>query len=121
MVRKDTKTNPSLINLIDDLKKKSFEEKVSIWKDVAKRLNKSSRRQSEVNISKINRYSDDSETVLIPGKVLSSGELNHKVSVVALKFSESAQEKIENAGGECIYINDILDKNPKGNNIKILE
>ena len=61
------------------------------------------------------------ETILVPGKVLSNGDLENKVDVVALKFSAKAQEKIENAGGECISIDEIMDKNPKGSNIRIFE
>jgi large subunit ribosomal protein L18e len=121
MVRKITKTNPNIIELIGTLKKKSNSEEAAIWKDVAKRLERSTRRKSQVNLSTINRHSSADETVLIPGKVLGSGEINHKVNVVALGFSQSAQEKIENAGGECLDIGTALEKNPKGSNIRILE
>ena len=55
------------------------------------------------------------------GKVLSNGDLENKVDVVALKFSAKAQEKIESAGGECISIDEIMESNPKGSNIRIME
>ncbi len=116
-----TKTNPKLVELIGTLKEKSYQENVAIWKDVAKRLERSNRRKAEVNISQINRHSSPDETVLVPGKILGSGELNHKVNVVALNFSKRAEEKIAAAGGECLDISEILDKNPKGNKIRIIE
>ncbi|MGF7118194.1 50S ribosomal protein L18e [Methanobacterium oryzae] len=116
-----TKTNPKLVELIGTLKEKSYQENVAIWKDVAKRLERSNRRKAEVNISQINRHSSPDETVLVPGKILGSGELNHKVNVVALNFSKRAEEKIDAAGGECLDISEILDKNPKGNKIRIIE
>jgi large subunit ribosomal protein L18e len=116
-----TKTNPKLVELIGTLKEKSYQEEVAIWKDVAKRLERSNRRKAEVNISQINRYTSPDETVLVPGKILGSGELNHKVNVVALNFSKKAEEKIAAAGGECLDISEILDKNPKGNKIRIIE
>ena len=121
MPKKITKTDPNLVELIKNLKEKSYNEKVAIWKDVAKRIQRATRRRAEVSLSKINRVSNSDETVLIPGKVLSDGNLDHKVNVAALKFSKTAQEKIEKSGGECISISGILDKNPKGNNIRILE
>jgi large subunit ribosomal protein L18e len=121
MVRKITKTNPNIIELIKNLKEKSYEEEAAIWKDVARRLGRSTRRRAQVNVSKINRHSSVDETVLIPGKVLGSGSLDHKVQVVAIGFSKMAQEKIEKAGGECFDISAMLDKNPKGNNIRIIE
>lgn len=116
-----TKTNPKLVELIGTLKEKSYQEDVAIWKDVAKRLERSNRRKAEVNISQINRHSSPDETVLVPGKILGSGELSHKVNVVALNFSKRAEEKIAAAGGECLDISEILDKNPKGNKIRIIE
>ncbi|MDR3062953.1 MAG: 50S ribosomal protein L18e [Methanobrevibacter sp.] len=121
MVRKNTKTNPNLIQIIRTLKDKSHSEDVAIWINVAKKLERSTRSYPDVNLSKINRYSAEGETVLIPGKVLSDGVLDHKVNVVALKFSESASTKIESAGGKTISLTEILEENPKGNNIKILE
>lgn len=121
MAKRLTKTNPNLIELINILKKKSNTENVAIWKDVAKRIQRATRRKAEVNLSKINRVSTKDETVLIPGKVLSNGTLDHNVKVVALNFSKIAQEKIENSGGECISFDEIIEKNPKGTNIRILE
>ena len=74
-----------------------------------------------INLSDINRNVAADETILVPGKVLSNGELDKKVNVVALKFSAKAQEKIESAGGECISIDEIIEANPKGSNIRIME
>ncbi|WP_296795116.1 50S ribosomal protein L18e [uncultured Methanobrevibacter sp.] len=119
--KKIIKTNPNLIELINKLNKQSKSEDAAIWKDVASRLSRSNRRTAEVNLSNINRHAEADETILVPGKVLSNGELDKKVNVVALKFSAKAQEKIESAGGECISIDEIIETNPKGSNIRIIE
>ena len=121
MVKKIIKTNPNLIELINKLYEKSRSEDAAIWKDVAQRLERSNRRTAEVNLSDIDRHAEDGETILVPGKVLSNGDLDKKVDVVAFKFSAKAQEKIENAGGECISIEEIMESNPKGSNIRIME
>ena len=107
--------------LINKLNKKSKTENAAIWKDVANRLGRSNRRTAEVNLSDIARYANADETVLVPGKVLSNGDLTEKVNVAAFKFSQKAQEKIESAGGECVSIDDIMESNPKGSNIRIME
>ena len=121
MVKKIIKTNPNLIELINKLYEQSRNEDVAIWRDVAQRLERSNRRTAEVNLSDIDRYAEDGETILVPGKVLSNGDLDKKVDVVAFKFSAKAQDKIENAGGECISIEEIMESNPKGSNIRIME
>ena len=111
MAKKIIKTNPNLIELINKLYEQSRNEDVAIWKDVAQRLERSNRRTAEVNLSDIARHAEAGETILVPGKVLSN----------ALKFSAKAQEKIESAGGECIAIDEIIESNPKGSNIRIME
>lgn len=121
MARNVIKTNPNLIALAHNLRKKSYDEDVAIWKKVAAKLEKSTRNQPEVNVANINRYTSENETVVIPGKVLSNGNLDHKVVVAALKFSETAKAEIEKAGGNCISIADLVEKNPKGSNVKIMQ
>ena len=105
--------------LIEELKRKSKEEGVALWKDVAERLEKPRRRYAEVNLSKINRYARDGETVLVPGKVLGSGRLERRVTVAALGFSKSAYESI-NAVGRCMSIEELMRENPKGSNVRIM-
>ncbi|HMK54536.1 MAG TPA: 50S ribosomal protein L18e [Methanobacteriaceae archaeon] len=116
-----TKTNPQITQLVKILKEKSYQEKAAVWKKLAQRLEKPTRQSAEVNISRINRYSTPDETVLVPGKVLGSGSLDHKVRVVALDFSQSAADKILSAGGECLDINQLLEENPQGNGVRIIE
>ncbi len=115
------KTNPQLNQLINILKEKAYQEEVPLWKDLARRLSKPTRRHAEVNISRINRHTSEDETVLVPGKVLGSGALDHKVQVAALDFSQTAVEKIINAGGKCLDITLLIEENPKGSRIKIIE
>jgi len=57
----------------------------------------------------------------VPGKVLGSGNLDHRVQVVALSFSQTARDKIERAGGECLTLGKIVEENPAIKNIKIIE
>jgi len=115
------KTNPQITGLIKSLKEKSYQEEAAIWKDLARKLERSTRRQAEVNLSKINRHTATDELVLVPGKVLGSGVLDHKVQIAALNFSKTAQEKIGNVGGECLDINQLMEKNPKGSGVRIIE
>lgn len=110
--------NPFLIDLIEYLKEKSNEENVRIWKDIAKRLSK---QRVNVNLSKINRHTSKEDQVLIAGKVLGSGRLNHPVTVAAFNFSKSAKEKIEQEDGKAISIRELSRINPKGTGVKIIK
>lgn len=119
-MRKVKKTNPELIKLIRFLRKQSSENKVKIWKDIAERLAKPRRQQIAVNISRLNRYTEKNEMVVVPGKVLGAGKINHPIKVTAFAFSEKAKEKIKAARGKCLSFFELVRKNPKGSKIKII-
>lgn len=115
------KTNPQINQLIRILKEKARQEEAPLWKDLARRLEKPTRRQAEVNLSSINLNTAEDEIVLVPGKVLGSGALDHKVQVAALDFSQQAAEKIVDAGGKCLDITLLLEENPKGSGVRIIQ
>ncbi|ACS89409.1 MULTISPECIES: 50S ribosomal protein L18e [Thermococcus] len=118
------RTGPTDINLrrlIRYLRKKSNEENVKVWKDIAWRLERPRRQKAEVNISKINRHTKEGDIIVVPGSVLGAGDLDHKVIVAAWKFSEKAKEKIIQAGGEAITIEDLIERNPRGSGVIIME
>ena len=112
--------NPELISVTRFLKSKAAEFNAPIWRTLAKNLEKSKHRRCVVNLSRINRYSADGDTVTVPGKVLGSGTLDHTVSVAAFQFSEEAKKKIEATGGECLTFSALIEKNGKGTNLRII-
>jgi len=114
------KSNIQLIKLIEELKKQSSLESVKIWKRIAKDLESSSRRRATVNLYKINQHTKADETIIVPGKVLSVGEIDHKVNIAAYNFSEQAKEKIIKAQGKVLSIYELLKQNPKGKGVRII-
>jgi large subunit ribosomal protein L18e len=120
MAKRMMKTNPMLRTLIQDLKKKSYEHEAPIWKDIAIRLEKPKKNWPEVNLDRINKYVKENETALVPGKVLSSGKLTKKLTIAAWAFSETSLEKIKKAGGKSMSIEDLVETNPTGKDIRIL-
>lgn len=116
MVKRTGPTNEELASLIEDLKKFSLAEKSPIWKRIAKDLAKPTRQRRVVNIAKLNRFTKKGDLVIVPGKVLGTGDLNHDLTVAAWQFSSSAKEKIKN----IITIRDLMKKQPKGKGVRIL-
>lgn len=113
-------TNEELKNLICELYKISNESEVPLWRTIAYDLEKPSRIRRIVNIHRIQRNTKDDDIIVVPGKVLSDGELDHKVVVAAFKFSQNAKEKIVKAGGKAISIIELLKENKKGSKVKII-
>jgi len=120
MATRMKKTNPMLISLIQDLKKQAYEQKAPIWKDIARRLEKPLQNWPVVNLKRIDLYINEKETALVPGKVLSPGNLTKKVNIAAWSFSEKSLEKIKKAGGKSLTIQELIQTNPKGKDIRIM-
>jgi large subunit ribosomal protein L18e len=115
-----TKTNPALQGLIHDLKRRAQAQEAPVWKDVALRLEKPTRQQATVNLSTLERALAKGETAVVAGKVLSAGTLTKPVTVAAWGFSSGARMKIEAAGGSCLSIPELAQKNPSGSKVRII-
>ena len=113
-------TNPLLQELIGELKKRSNEQSVNLWKRIALDLEKPTRQRRIVNLSKINRYTKENEIIVVPGKVLGSGMLNHKLTISAYQFSDQAKDKIEKAGAKIITLLELSKEKPDGKNLRII-
>jgi large subunit ribosomal protein L18e len=92
--------NEKLVSLIHSLER----DKRGFWKQVARLLAKPKRQRVSVNVSKIDRFAEDGNTVIVPGKVLSNGEISKPVIVAAFAFSKDAKVGIEKAGGKAITL-----------------
>jgi large subunit ribosomal protein L18e len=114
-MRKTKSTNPELVQLIRFLKKQARETQANIWLDVAEHLAKSNRQRVAVNLSRINRHTEKRAIVVVPGKVLGAGALNHPITV-----AEKAKEKLAAAKAKYLSIPELVKENPKGANVKII-
>lgn len=113
-------TNVHHRKLLHYLRKKARENDAPIWRRVAELLEKPTRGRPEVNISKINRNTREGDVVVVPGKVLGSGTLDHRVVVAAYAFTKAARAKIESVGGEVLTIPQLVERNPQGSGVRIL-
>lgn len=110
------KENSDLAQLIQKLDKGPQ----PIWRRTALLLARSRRRRVQVNVSKLELYAPDGKFILVPGKVLGSGDITKKLTVAAFSFSTGAKQRIESAGGKAITIDELQKANPKGKGILML-
>ena len=106
--------------LIENLKKQSFDNKSKFWKRISIEIARTGKNARVVNLSKIDKLAKEGETIIVPGKVLSMGNLTKKMTVVAYKFSETAKEKIKKSGAKTMNIEELMKINPKGKKVKII-
>lgn len=112
-------TNVMLRKLIYTLEK----QKKKLWLAVAEELKAPSRKRAYINLYKINKHTKPNDIVVVPGKVLGIGSLDHPVTVVALSFSKSAKEKIEKSGGKVMSLYKAVQelKDFKGKTVRLMK
>ena len=111
----DKKTNKKLVDTLIAVKKNDS------WRKIIGEISGSRKNRVEVNIEKIEKFTKQGETIVIPGKVLSIGEINKKIRVVALGFSQNAIEKILKSKSDVVYIDEEIKKNPSAKGIRVLK
>jgi len=111
--------DPNRLGLIEHLKKEG--RKQPIWARLAEDLGMSRKNRAQVNLDKINQFTKAKDTVVVAGKVLGNGTLDHEVTIACFKVSDQAKEKVAQVRGSIITIKDLLDKNPEGARVKILK
>lgn len=95
-------------------------KKNSSWLGVAGILSGPRKNRINLNLNEIEEKADNSKIILIPGKVLSQGEITKKMKVVALGFSERAREKLLKSGCEIKTILEEIKSNPNAKDVKVL-
>lgn len=79
-----------------------------LWNRVYRLVEVPARRRAAVNISKIDRITKDGDNVIVPGKVLSSGEMTHKVNIAAMEFSATALRALKDSNCKVVQLKDMV-------------
>ena len=112
--------NQEVILMVNQLKKASVKNKAPIWSKLAKLALKPKSAKRVVNLKKINELTKESDVVIVPGKILATGNIDHKISLSSFSISNSAAKKIIESGGKILSFSEIIEKIPNGNGVKII-
>lgn len=116
---KITTTSKPKFDTIRDLVKLSNSTGVNVWKAVAAKLSASASQRTEVNLSRIEKFATEGDKLIVPGKVLATGTLSKKVTIIGFSASESARAKIEKAGAKFVTINEYISDEKVDSKVKI--
>lgn len=119
MADAEQKTNPVLKDTVRKCEEAARRNDAAVWERVAEELSRPTREMSAVNLSTIERNTEEGDTVVVAGKVLGSGRLTHNVTVAAFTFSQDALEDVNDVG-EALYIQELVDENPDGEEVVLL-
>jgi len=90
------------------------------WLPVASKLAAGTKSYHSINLSEIDAHTKAGDTLVVIGKILSSGTLSKKVRIAALSFSAAAKEKMKETKSEAVSILDEMKQNPKAEGLKML-
>jgi len=96
-----------------------WKTKRRIWKKVSKKLSGPRRERIEANLNRINLKTKENDVIVVPGKVLGIGEIDHKLTIACLNCSKTARKKIETSGSKLLSIEELLEQNPEGKDVKV--
>src|SRR6185295_7711196 len=88
--------------------------KAPIWRALEEELAGPRANRREINVRRLAQITKADEVVVVPGKVLGTGSLDHKLTVCAFSISESAAKKVIDSGGRVLTFEDLIKKHPDG-------
>ena len=113
-------TNQPVLKMAKELKKASRKNDAPIWSTLAKFALKPSSAKRTVNLNKINELTKENDIVVIPGKVLGTGNISKKITLCSFSISLSAAKKILDSGGKILNFEDMIEEFPTGKGVIML-
>jgi large subunit ribosomal protein L18e len=113
-------TNTLIEDNIWTLRRAFKKNKAPIWRALEHTLLGPVSNRREVNINRLANVTKDGQVIIVPGKVLGSGEIGHKLTVCAISISEAAANKVTASGGKVITINDLVEEYPDGRGVRVI-
>jgi len=107
-------------NTIWTLRNAFKKSKAPIWRALQQELGGPRSNRREINLTRLAQITRADEVVVVPGKVLGTGSLGHKLTVCAFSMSEGAAKKIIDSGGNVLTLDDLINMHPNGKGVRIV-
>jgi len=105
--------------MVKDLKQASKKNEAAIWSKLADLALKPSSTKRTVNLTRINKITKENDVLFVPGKVLGTGNMSHKITLSSFSMSTTAANKIIQSGGNIMVYSDMIKKYPTGKGVRI--
>jgi large subunit ribosomal protein L18e len=112
--------NTMVDNTIWTLRNAFKKNKAPIWRALEEELAGPRVNRREINVRRLAEVTKANEVVVVPGKILGTGSLGHKLTVCAFSISETAAKKIIESGGKVVTFDDLIKKHPDGKGVRII-
>ena len=113
-------SNVVVRQMVKELKKASKEHEAPIWKKLAELALKPTITRRNINVNKIDKLTKDNDVVVVPGKVLGTGNMSHKITLCSFSISNAAATKIIESGGKILNFENMIKQYPTGKGVIML-
>lgn len=103
-----------------ELHSASKKNKAPIWSRLAELALKPSSAKKTVNLSQIDKLTKDGDIIMVPGKVLGTGNMSHKITLCSFSISNSGAQKVIQAGGKIQSSSELIKSHPTGKGVVII-
>ena len=111
--------NQIVLHMIKDLKQASKKNEAPIWSRLADLAVKPSTSRRVVNLTRINKTTKENNILFVPGKVLGTGSISHKITLCSFSMSTTAAKNIVQTGGKIMNYSEMIKKYPTGKGVII--
>ena len=113
-------TNQVVLQMVKELRGASKKNKAPLWSRLAELALKPSSARRTINLSQIDRFTKDSDVVVVPGKVLGTGNMSQKVTLCSFSISNSGAQKVLGSGGKILSFTELIKNHPTGKGVTII-
>jgi large subunit ribosomal protein L18e len=113
-------TNQLVIQMVKELKGASKKNNAPIWSRLAELALKPSSARRTINIGQIDKFVKDSDVIVVPGKVLGTGNISHKITLCSFSMSTTGAKKVLQSGGKILSFSELIKSHPTGKGVIII-
>ena len=113
-------TNQVVLEMVKTLSSASKKNKAPIWGRLADLALKPTIAKRTINLGQLDKFVSDNDVVVVPGKVLGTGSLSHKITLCSFSISVSSAKKVQQSGGKILDISQLIKNHPTGKGVKII-
>lgn len=113
-------TNQLVIQMVRELKGASKKNNAPIWSRLAELALKPSSARRTINVGQIDKFVKDNDVIVVPGKVLGTGNIAHKITLCSFSMSTSSAKKVLQSGGKILSFSELIKNHPTGKGVVII-
>ena len=113
-------TGQVILQMAKQLRGASKKNNAPIWLKLAELALKPSRNRRVINLGQLDKFVNDNDVVVVPGKVLGTGNISHKITLCSFSISTTGAKKVTQSGGKLVDFTHLIKNHPTGKGVKII-